>query len=79
MPASSDSAESHTRLPGRNPHLATGQTSTVVGSGGEAMASQGFEERVRTCQQLGVLPSNHGDRPSEEFLERRWEQFRSAG
>jgi putative restriction endonuclease len=29
-------------------------------------------------QQLGVLPSNRRDRPSQEFLERRWEQFRSA-
>lgn len=30
-------------------------------------------------QALGVVPRNQRDRPSAEFLERRWEQFRAAG
>ncbi len=30
-------------------------------------------------QQLGVMPRQRRDRPSAEFLERRWEQFRAAG
>ncbi len=34
---------------------------------------QGFHD-----QPLGVVPSRHLERPSPEFLERRWERFRSA-